>query len=257
MQLINEPVRVVRHNVAGLISALGKLTVPDGKWNELLTFLLECSRSQKVEYREVAMLLFRALAENIGASLKPHLKTLQAIFVQGLKDSSDRVRVEALKALGVLVDYVGENKDNISSFREVVPPIVEVVKYCVAAGNDDGAAVAFEVFDTFAESPVPILTPHVPLLVKLMIEVAASKKIDINIREKASTFLCAISESQPGKLTKHKLVEEILKCGFQLVTGETLIPLLAILLCLLTTRVRCCVRLLQRSTRTTTRTFRR
>jgi hypothetical protein len=50
------------------------------------------------------MLLFRALAEVIGKSLKPHFGTLQQLFVAGLADpQSVRVRAESLKALGTRV----------------------------------------------------------------------------------------------------------------------------------------------------------
>jgi hypothetical protein len=80
------------------------------------------------------MLLFRALAEDIGEHLRPHFPTLQAIFAevtllisrfrsivwtqsvpwtysQALRDSHERVRTEGLRAIGVIVELVNtQNK---------------------------------------------------------------------------------------------------------------------------------------------------
>lgn len=81
-RLAAEPQRSVRLAIAALISSLARRLVPKKLWNELLEYLLQCSRSEKVEHREVAMLLFRALAEDIGVELKPHFKTLLGIFMQ-------------------------------------------------------------------------------------------------------------------------------------------------------------------------------
>lgn len=215
-RLVAEPGRPVRLGVAALISSVAQRLVPDGKWPDLLSFLLNLSRAPKIEHREIAMLLFRALAENIGSTLRPHLKTLQAVFVQGLKDPNERVKVEALRAIGVLIEFVGESKEEVKSYREMVPPMVDVVKHCVTQGDADAAAVAFEVFDSLAESPVPILTQHIPVLVRLMAEVCLARSLDINIREKAATFICSIAEAYPAKMMKHKLVEDCLKCGFAL-----------------------------------------
>jgi hypothetical protein len=105
-RLVNEEMRPVRLGVAALISKLAQKMIRLNKWSldELLQFLLQCSQSQQAGHREVAMLLFRHLSENIGEPLKRHFNTLQGIFTQGLKDPESGVRLEALKALAVLAE---------------------------------------------------------------------------------------------------------------------------------------------------------
>lgn len=214
-RLVAEQTRLVRLSIAALISALAKKIVPDGTWNELMQFLLECCKSGEAGHREVAMMLFRALAENIGDALKPHLAMMQNIFMMGLQDPSESVRTEALKALGVLVLYL-ETEEEIMNFRTVIPPMVAAVRQAVYSGNDEAASVAFEAFDELAESEAQVLVQHIPIIIQLMAEVMVTPTIDINIREKASMFVVQIVEAKAGKLVKHNLVDPLLDCCFRL-----------------------------------------
>lgn len=214
-RLVAEKQRLVRMSIAALISALAKKIVPDGTWNELMQFLLQCCKSGETGHREVAMMLFRALAENIGDALKPHLATMQSIFIGGLQDPSDNVRTEALKALGVLVMSL-ETEEEVMAFRAVIPPMVAAVRQAVYSGNEEAAAVAFEAFDELVEVEASVLAQHIPIVIQLMAEVMVTPSIDMNIREKASMFVVQIIEAKTGKLIKHNLIEPLLDCCFRL-----------------------------------------
>jgi hypothetical protein len=104
----------------------------------------------------------------------------------------------------------------VEGFREVVPLLVEVVRASVTAGNDDAAGVALGVFDTLAASPVPVLTPSIPLLTQLMVAISSAARVDINVRDKASSFLCAMLEAHGQRILKAKLVQEVMGCGLAL-----------------------------------------
>lgn len=214
-KLVSDEKRPVRNAVANLISAVGKKTVPKGEWNELLPFLLDCSKSAKVELREVSMLLFRALSENLPKALKPHLKTLQGIFVAALRDPVEDVRVEALQAIGALVEMVTV-KNDVKGFSEVVPALAECLQLSMQNDDEEAASVAFEVFENLAEAPVPVLNQHIVLIVKLMLAACANSKLDINLRDKASSFLTAIVEATPKKLVKANQVGELLTVGINM-----------------------------------------
>lgn len=218
-RVVAEPLRPVRIAVAALISSLAKRLVPDNKWKELLQFLLQMSKSQTKEHREVAMILFRALAENIPDSLAPHFRTLLGIFTAGLKDPSSVVALEALRSIGTVVELVdSEDKKQINNFREVVPEMVAMVKIFIDKGEQEAANVALSVLDSLALSPIPVLTPHMALLAQMMLACCSHKGLDIMLRQRAGEFLATICNSYAGKLQKSGLVDEILKVGVALTT---------------------------------------
>lgn len=214
-RLYVEENNLVRMSLAALISILAQKLITDSGelWGELLEFLLKCSESQNESHREVAMVLFRALAENIGQHLKPHFNTLQGIFVRGLQDSHDAVKIEALRALSVLVEYL-DTDEEVDNFKAVVHPMVESVKYFVSKDDEEAAAVAFEAFDNLAESGAPVLFDQLQLLVPMMADVMMNKNIDVKIRDKAAMFVSSLIENKPGKIVKHDFVPLLLNCCF-------------------------------------------
>ena len=56
--------------MAGVVSVVAKHTVPLGEWPGLLDFLSHCSAAPEAAHREVALVLFAALTETIGARVQ-------------------------------------------------------------------------------------------------------------------------------------------------------------------------------------------
>jgi hypothetical protein len=77
-RLLEEPQRLVRHSIGVLISTLAASLVPKNQWNDLLDQLLQLCRHPSESHREIAMMLFSALAENLTNTLKKHFKTVSA-----------------------------------------------------------------------------------------------------------------------------------------------------------------------------------
>lgn len=214
-RLVKEEQRLVRISIASLISAVARKTIPDGEWSELMQFLLQCFESSTAGHREVAMMLFRALAENIEQDMRPHFPTLLKIFTRGMQDPAPEIRKEALKAIGVIVESI-ESPEEVAEFRHVIPHMVDVVKKSIVLGDEEAAVVAFEAFDSLADSPAPVISMHIPILVQLMAEVMVSDHLDMNIREKASLFVVSLIENKAGKIVLHNLVDPLLTCCFRL-----------------------------------------
>ena len=220
-QLTHEPVRVVRRSVAALIARVAQQTAARNQWPELLDFLFQCTRSSHVEHREIGLLLFRALAENIPTHLQPHIHTLQRIFVTALADTEDRVRIEALHALDALVDLVDpEEEKAVMSFSSSIPPLVALVSSYLTTtttsptspshDSEEVVSVVLEVFDSLTESPAPVLDPHLHLITPLMLTVLTCPSLDLNLRDHAAVLLKSIVTSKPKKLTRLGLVPALL-----------------------------------------------
>lgn len=67
-------------------------------------------------------------------------------------------------------------------FREFIPSILNVSRQCLAAGEEDVAVIAFEIFDELIESPVPLLGESVKAIVQFSLEVCSSQKLESNTR---------------------------------------------------------------------------
>jgi hypothetical protein len=101
--IANEPEHLVRRSVADLLSAIAKLALPVGQWPDLMQYLFECSQSQHGEHREAAILIFASLTDTIGDQLREHFKTLIGIFIGGMSDAAQPVRVASVRGVGALL----------------------------------------------------------------------------------------------------------------------------------------------------------
>ncbi|CAD6202994.1 unnamed protein product [Miscanthus lutarioriparius] len=201
----------VRRASANVVSIIAKYAIPAGEWPELLPFLFQCSQSPQDDHREVALILFSSLTETIGATFQSHLNNLQPILLKCLQDeTSSRVRIAALKAVGSFIEYVNDGGDIAiqiiswlvkfkASFlkkHKLVVPILQVMCPLLTetANEDEDSDLAAdrsaaEVIDTMAINlPRHVLAP--------VLEFASVSFHHINpkYREAAVTSLGVISE---------------------------------------------------------------
>ncbi|KAL6907529.1 hypothetical protein ACP4OV_002568 [Aristida adscensionis] len=210
---------LVRRASANVVSIIAKYAVPAGEWPELLPFLFQCSQSPQEDHREVALILFSSLTETIGTTFHSHLNNLQPILLKCLQDeTSSRVRIAALKAVGSFIEYVNDGGDIVKMFREFVPSILNVSRQCLANGEEDVASIAFEIFDELIESPAPLLGDSVRSIVQFSLEVCANKDLEINIRQQAIQIISWLVKFKASFLKKHKLVVPILQVMCPLLT---------------------------------------
>ncbi|KAM3314367.1 hypothetical protein ACQJBY_033291 [Aegilops geniculata] len=210
---------LVRRGSANVVSIIAKYAVPAGEWQELLPFLFQCSQSPQEEHREVALILFSSLTETIGTTFQSHLNDLQPILLKCLQDeTSSRVRIAALKAVGSFIEYVNEGGDIVKMFRDFVPSILNVSRQCLANGDDDVASIAFEIFDELIESPAPLLGDSVRSIVQFSLEVCSNQDMEINIRQQAIQIISWLVKFKASFLKKNKLIVPILQVMCPLLT---------------------------------------
>lgn len=95
-------------------------------------------------------------------------------------------------------------------FRQLVPPVLDVARFCLAHGDEDTAGKAFEIFDELVESPAPLLGPAIPGILQFALEVAATTKYELSTRNQALQIVTWLAKYKPKTLVKHKLVGAIL-----------------------------------------------
>ncbi|KAI3445636.1 hypothetical protein Pfo_002301 [Paulownia fortunei] len=211
----------VRRASANVVSIIAKYAVPAGEWPDLLPFLFQCSQSAQEEHREVALILFSSLTETIGNSFRPYFTDLQSLLLKCLQDeTSNRVRVAALKAVGSFLEFTHDEAEVIK-FREFIPSILNVSRQCLASGEDDVAVIAFEIFDELIESPAPLLGESVKAIVQFSLEVCASPNLESNTRHQAIQIISWLARYKSSSLKKYKLVGPILQIMCPLLAEST------------------------------------
>ncbi|CAA7048920.1 unnamed protein product [Microthlaspi erraticum] len=201
----------VRRASANVVSVVAKYAVPAGEWPDLLTFLFQCSQSAQEDHREVALILFSSLTETIGNTFRPYFADLQALLLKCMQDeSSSRVRVAALKAVGSFLEFTNDGED-VVKFRDFIPSILNVSRKCIASGEEDVAILAFEIFDELIESPAPLLGDSVKSIVEFSLEVSCNQTLESSTRHQAIQIVSWLAKYKYNSLKKHQLVVPILK----------------------------------------------
>lgn len=201
----------VRKASANVVSIVAKYAVPAGEWPDLLPFLFQCSQSAQEDHREVALILFSSLTETIGNSFRPYFTDLQSLLLKCLQDeTSNRVRVAALKAVGSFLEFTHDQAE-VVKFRDFIPSILNVSRQCLAAGEEDIAVIAFEIFDELIESPAPLLGESVKSIVQFSLEVCSSLNLESNTRHQAIQIISWLAKYKSNSLKKYKLVTPILQ----------------------------------------------
>lgn len=85
-------------------------------------------------------------------------------------------------------------------FRELIPPILNVSRLCLANGDEDVAILAFEIFDELIESAAPVLGPTIPVIVQFALEVCSNKHLEANTRHQVKSVLHSLFFSFPSPL---------------------------------------------------------
>ncbi|KAF8411764.1 hypothetical protein HHK36_004322 [Tetracentron sinense] len=211
----------VRRASANVVSIIAKYAVPTGEWPDLLPFLFQCIQSAQEDHREVALILFSSLTETIGNTFQPHFANLQSLLLKCLQDeTSTRVRVAALKAVGSFLEFTHDGAE-VVKFRDFIPSILSVSRQCLANGEEDVAAIAFEIFDELIESPAPLLGESVRSIVQFSLEVCSSQNLEANTRHQAIQIISWLAKYKSNSLKKHKLVIPILQVMCPLLAEAT------------------------------------
>lgn len=217
-KLSSEPERAVRLANAALIAAIAKRDLPDNKWNELLPKLSELMKDD--DKREMALLLFQALAETVGSSLRKHRGNLRDIFIGALRDQNKAVRLQAVRALGVIVDFHRSNEE-IQKFRQAIPMISALIGECVKDSDEQALGQILTVLENMIETSSAIMTQSIPQLIGQVGAIAADVELDIGLREKACNFLVTLIKDKPGKVVSSDMCHPILQLAFRMATEQT------------------------------------
>ena len=210
--LQGEAEKPVRRSVVAVVAEVGKKCLvgrPETRWMNLLRFINDCCGAPHEEAREMGYMLLEQLAETISAPLQDLVPSLVVVFATGLQDATPLVQAAALRATCMLMQAMSTD-EAVLSFKDLIPPMLEVLKARVVSGDDEVVREILEVMDELAQTPVPLLNPHVPSIVQMLLDMVKGEELESAIRDQASMVLGTLCEWKPKLLGKKQLVPQII-----------------------------------------------
>jgi hypothetical protein len=138
--------------------------------------------------RELALVVFLSLTEELGDLLRPHFGTLGAIFGGALGDACAGVRCGALRAIAALAGCV-QSEAEAGVVAALVQPMLAAGRAAVAAADEECAQLLFSVLDDLVESPAPLLKGHLPGVLELCVGVATEARVAAATRASALSLV--------------------------------------------------------------------
>lgn len=189
---MNEQTPRARHANSRLVAAIASLDLEDGEWTDLLPALFTLAGSNEVGQREVGSYIIFSLLEENPTTFADHIAKLLELFSHTLRDpQSADVRINSMMSIGAMLMIFEplDDEEVLATLQALIPPMVDVLKNAVQAGDDEKTEQAFEVFQQFLAYESALLGKYLKDLVQFMIDLAANKQAEDDVRTQALAFL--------------------------------------------------------------------
>ncbi|KAL2168429.1 hypothetical protein VTG60DRAFT_7290 [Thermothelomyces hinnuleus] len=189
---MNEQTPRARHANSRLVAAVAAIDLEDGEWPDLIPALFNLASSNEVAQREVGSYIIFSLLEENPTSFADHMSKLLELFGHTLRDlQSADVRINSMMSIGAMLLLFEplEDEESVAALQSLIPPMVDVLKDAVQTGDDEKTGQAFEVFQQFLAYESALLGKYLKDLVQFMIDLAANKQAEDDVRSQALAFL--------------------------------------------------------------------
>ena len=216
-----DEVPIVRHSAARVVSAIARIEIPNGLWQDLPGVLSQAARSQKVDDREVATYVLYSLLDTLEDEMANRGQDFVQLFAQTINDpESMSVRLNTLLALGKLTEVLNsdEHAAAVGAVRGLIPSMVSVLKQVAEDGDEEKSNSAFEVFQMLLIVDPAFTSVHFRDLVQFFSDMSINKDLDDDIRTKALSFLLSCIRYKKLKVQALKVGQTLTERAMQIVT---------------------------------------
>jgi hypothetical protein len=189
---MNEQTPRARHANARLVAAVAAIDLEEGEWHDLIPALFTLASSNELAQREVGSYIIFSLLEENPTSFADDIPKLLELFGHTLRDpQSADVRINSMMSIGAMLLMFEplEDEESVTALQTLIPPMVDVLKDAVQSGDDEKTGQAFEVFQQFLAYESALLGKYLKDLVQFMIDLAANKQAEDEVRAQALAFL--------------------------------------------------------------------
>eukprot|EP01127_Copromyxa_protea_P015361 TRINITY_DN4410_c0_g1_i1.p1 TRINITY_DN4410_c0_g1~~TRINITY_DN4410_c0_g1_i1.p1 ORF type:complete len:1067 (-),score=295.62 TRINITY_DN4410_c0_g1_i1:10-3135(-) len=219
--LAQEQVRLVRRTLANLISKVARAALSSGEeWPELVPSLFEIAKSAEVDHKEIVLYVFDSLLQNgtqIVEWMSKYFGDILGLCAQIFEKEHVRVKVAAVQLIGSMLCSL-EQESDVAHFHPLIPAVFETIRQCIREEEEEDACSALSVFDDIIESNIAFLflKPVVANFLQFILEIGATKTLDMTIRQQALTAIQWFAQYKPKQILHHNFIQPILTVGFSM-----------------------------------------
>lgn len=164
-----EPVTLIKKNIADVIGSLGRILIPNKEWPELFQFIFQSTQSEELADKELAMILLSVIIEYFTHDdIKTYYDQLNPIIEKYL--ASD---IPSLKKLSIeTVNSLATTPKGISVLKKY-SNLIPLVCNALDLDNEDLCHKVFETFNEFVEIK-KVLGPHLPMIIEKAMVISAN-----------------------------------------------------------------------------------
>ncbi|KAL7722714.1 HEAT repeat domain containing protein [Entamoeba marina] len=214
VNIINtEQVRIIAITTAEVMISIGRITIPIGKWPQLLNQILQWTQSTSEIHKEIAFGLILELSKfYVVAQIPNLLENLFQLVCNTLStNSSFKLKVLAVQVLGSVYDFI-DSVQSFSRFEQITPLVVSLLKQCCDTDSDsefcDIMDVMGDLVEGFAELDEfdPVTQRVTSPIAAFSIEAAKTRTVDSTIRQSALLFLNTFISNQLNYCVQQQLI---------------------------------------------------
>eukprot|EP00735_Rhodelphis_limneticus_P009456 TRINITY_DN2759_c0_g2::TRINITY_DN2759_c0_g2_i1::g.27404::m.27404 TRINITY_DN2759_c0_g2::TRINITY_DN2759_c0_g2_i1::g.27404 ORF type:complete len:1072 (+),score=371.91,sp/O60100/IMB4_SCHPO/26.24/6e-93,HEAT_2/PF13646.1/4.1,HEAT_2/PF13646.1/17,HEAT_2/PF13646.1/17,HEAT_2/PF13646.1/2.5e+02,HEAT_2/PF13646.1/7.9e+02,HEAT_2/PF13646.1/5.2e-06,HEAT_2/PF13646.1/3.1e-08,HEAT_2/PF13646.1/0.42,HEAT_2/PF13646.1/0.33,HEAT_2/PF13646.1/16,HEAT_2/PF13646.1/7.3,HEAT_2/PF13646.1/80,HEAT/PF02985.17/5.1e+02,HEAT/PF02985. len=213
-RIVEETSHPVRIALAGVVATIAKRELPEGKWNELSQFLMNCCRSEHAGHREVGFEILKRLLEKVDDVIRQQSDLLAQLFMSGLQDGDGRVRISALGATSEFLQGL-ETDEDAHKYSVLLPPLMNALQQGVMDGRQE-ALSCFEVLEDLTESGAPVMKGHLKEVVMALLAIATTTTLDSKMRRRSIEVLNLLVTKKPKAISKLKVIPNLIPAAFRL-----------------------------------------
>ncbi|XP_063769722.1 importin-4 isoform X2 [Pseudophryne corroboree] len=188
------------------------------RWPQFIQFVLQASRSDVPEQRQVGLLLLRCAVDINAGSFRPHFPDLIKLFNKTLCDlQNGPVLFYTIQSVTSIVHELVGNETNL--LRPLVPKLITAIKQLMQT-NEVQASEAMEVFDEMIESEVSVIVNYLAEVIHFCLEIAVNTSLSDNLRVKSLHCICFLIKLKSKSILKQKLLTQILNAIFPIMCAE-------------------------------------
>lgn len=213
-----EPVTLVKKNIADVIGSLAIILIPNKEWPELFQFIFKSTQSEQLADKQLAMILLSVIIEYFTHEeiqqyydgLNPIIET----YLQSDEPSLKTLSIETVNKLACTTKAV----QVLKKYNNLIPLVIDALDL----SQDDLIHKVFETFNEFVEMK-KVLGPHLPKIVEKALVVSANPDYTTNVREVTLLFLELIAEKYARILIKNhgmNFVTKIVEEGFKIASED-------------------------------------
>ncbi|EAL61809.1 importin subunit beta-3 [Dictyostelium discoideum AX4] len=203
-----EPKNHIRHSILNVIAILAIQLVPEQKWPEILSFIIESSSSPEENLRESSFYLIGAIIDDsrVAETLAPHFDKFALLVEKGLNDPSAKVQVSALETVSTFIDA---NPEKAEVFKPLIPAMLNTIQKTIESNLEKEAQKGILTFIIIAQYHSDWFKTNFDMIFKVFFQFLEHQSLEDETKHACLHFFLTFAEFKSSIMKKKLYLEPI------------------------------------------------